>query len=96
MKNSNDQKLGDAIKDMLKLYHLDDKIDEHKLVRSWEKVVGALISRHTTDIFISNRKLVVSIDSGPLRQELSYSSSKVVKDLNAIVGAHVIDELVLR
>jgi len=96
MKNSNNQKLGDAIKDMLKLYRLDDKIDEHKLVRSWEKAVGPMISRHTTDIYISNKKLIVTINSAPLRQELLYSSSKLVKDLNTMVGAQVIDEIVLR
>ena len=51
-----DQKLGDAIKEMLKLYRLDEKIDEHKLIRSWEKAVGPLISKHTTGIYISNKK----------------------------------------
>lgn len=95
-RSSNDQKLGDAIRDMLKLYRLEDKMDEHKLVRSWEKVVGPMIARHTTNIYISNNKLVVSIDSAPLRQEMTYSASKIIKDLNAMVGAQVVDELVLR
>ena len=96
MRSSNDQKLGDAIKDMLKLYRLDEKVDEHKLIRSWEKVVGPLISKHTTDIYISNGKLVVTIASAPLRQEISYSASKIIKDLNALVGSQVVNELVLR
>jgi hypothetical protein len=96
MRSSNDQKLGDAIREMLKLYHLDDKMDEHKLIRSWEKAVGPLISKHTTGIYISNSKLVVTIDSAPLRQEMSYLSGKIIKDLNAMVGAQVVTELVLR
>jgi predicted nucleic acid-binding Zn ribbon protein len=96
MRSSNDQKLGEAIKDMLKLYHLDEKLDEHKLVRSWEKVVGPMISKHTTEIYISNSKLYVTIDSAPLRQEMSYSLSKIIKDLNAMVGAQVVNELILR
>jgi len=92
----NDQKLGDAIKDMLKLYRLDEKIDEHKLIRSWEKAVGPMIARHTTDIHISNKKLVVTIDSAAVRQELSYERTKVVQDLNAMIGSQVIEEMVLR
>jgi predicted nucleic acid-binding Zn ribbon protein len=96
MSNHNQQKLGDAIKEMLKLYRLDEKIDEHLLVRSWEKAVGPMIARHTTDIFVSNKKLVVTIDSAPLRQELLYARSKILKDLNAMVGSNVAEELVLR
>jgi predicted nucleic acid-binding Zn ribbon protein len=96
MRSSNDQKLGDAIKEMLKLYRLDEKIDEHLLVRSWEKAMGPMIARHTTDIYVSNKKLVVTIDSAPLRQELSYQRNKIIKDLNALVGSDVAEELVLR
>jgi hypothetical protein len=96
MRSSNDQKLGDAIKDMLKLYNLDDKIDEHKLIRSWEKAVGPLVAKHTTGIYISNRQLVVTIDSAVVRNEVLYVRSKIIKDLNALVGAQVVDELVLR
>jgi len=94
--NNNGQKLGDAINEMLKLYRLDEKIDEHKLVRSWEKAVGPMIARHTTDIYISNKKLVVTIDSAPLRQELLYARNKIIQDLNAMVGSQVAEELVLR
>ncbi|MGP8217777.1 MAG: DUF721 domain-containing protein [Bacteroidia bacterium] len=96
MRSRNDQKLGEAIKDMLKLYRLDDKMDEHKLVRSWEKAVGPLIARHTTEIYVSSGKLFVTIDSAPLRQELSYEVSKIIKDLNGIVGAQVVNEIILR
>jgi predicted nucleic acid-binding Zn ribbon protein len=96
MKNHNEQKLGDAIKEMLKLYRLDEKIDEHKLIRSWEKAVGAMIAKHTTDIYISNKKLVVTIDSAVMRNELLYMRGKIIKDLNAMVGSEVAEELVLR
>lgn len=94
--NNNGQKLGDAISEMLKLYRLDEKIDEHKLIRSWEKAVGPMISRHTTDIYISNKKLVVTVDSATLRQELLYMRNKIIQDLNAMVGSQVAEELVLR
>ncbi len=96
MRSSNDQKLGDAIKEMLKLYRLDDKIDEHKLIRSWEQAVGALVARHTKAIYIADRKLFVTIDSAVVRNEVLYVRTKIIKDLNELVGAKVVDELVLR
>ena len=96
MRSSNDQKLAEAIKDMLKLYRLDDKMDEHKLIRSWEKAVGPGVAKHTTDIYISDRKLVVTINSAVVRNEVLYVRSRIIKDLNALVGTEVVDELVLR
>jgi predicted nucleic acid-binding Zn ribbon protein len=96
MRDNNNQKLGDAIKEMLKLYRLDEKIDEHTLIRSWEKAVGPMIAKHTTDIYVSNKKLVVTVDSAPLRQELSYQRNRLIKELNAMVGSEVAEELVLR
>jgi predicted nucleic acid-binding Zn ribbon protein len=95
-RKTNTQKLGDAIKEMLRLEGIDEKIDEHLLVRSWEKVVGPLISKHTIEIFISGKKLFVKVDSSPLKQELQYSKTKLMKDLNEQVGKVVIEEIVLK
>ena len=95
-RKTNTQKLGDAIKEMLRLNGIDEKIDEHQLIRSWEKTVGPLISRHTTEIFISGKKLFVKVDSSPLKQELLYSKTKLMQDLNEQVVKAVIEEIVLK
>lgn len=96
MRKTNTQKLGDAVKEMLRLNGIDEKMDEHKLIRSWEKTVGPLISKHTTEIFISGKKLFVKVDSSPLKQELQYSKTKLIQDLNEQVGKAVIEEIVLK
>jgi predicted nucleic acid-binding Zn ribbon protein len=96
MRNRNDEKLGEVLKEMLKFYRLDEKLDEHKLIHSWEKAVGPMIARHTTGIYISNKKLVVTIDSAVVRNELLYARSKILNDLNAMVGSQVATELVLK
>ena len=94
-RKTNTQKLGDAIKEMLRLNGIDEKIDEHQLIRSWEKTVGPLISKHTTEIYISGKKLFVKVDSAPLKQELQYSKTKLMKDLNEQVGKVVNRKVVL-
>jgi predicted nucleic acid-binding Zn ribbon protein len=95
-RKTNTQKLGDAIKDVMRLNGMEEKIDEHTLIRSWAKTVGPLISRHTTEIFISGKKLFVKVDSSPLKQELLYSRTKLIDDLNQQVGKVVIEEIVLK
>lgn len=55
-----------------------------------------MISKHTTEIYISGKKLFVKVDSSPLKQELSYSKTKLMQALNEQVGKAVIEEIVLK
>ncbi|MCC6690818.1 MAG: DUF721 domain-containing protein [Bacteroidia bacterium] len=93
---NNERNIKQAIDEMLKSYRLDSKLLEVKLVNSWEKVMGAMVSKHTTEIFISNRNLFVRLDSAALRQELSYSKEKIVKLMNDEAGGSVIDQVILQ
>lgn len=95
-RKTNTEKLGDAIKEVMRLNGMEERIDEHLLIRSWEKTVGPLISKHTTEIFISGKKLYVKVDSSPLKQELLYSRTQLMEELNEKVGKQVIEEIVLK
>jgi predicted nucleic acid-binding Zn ribbon protein len=85
--------LKDAIEAWLKTNHFDTKLNETRLVSSWEKVTGKLIARHTENLFIKNRELFVKVDSSALKHELTYMKTKLLKKLNKAVGAEVIDEI---
>jgi predicted nucleic acid-binding Zn ribbon protein len=93
MRKSNEISLKDAIEAMLVSYNLNDKLEETRLIASWEKVVGKLIIRHTDEMFVKNRVLYVKLDSAALRHELSMSKSKLVSSLNRISGKEVIDDI---
>ncbi|MCB0806374.1 MAG: DUF721 domain-containing protein [Bacteroidales bacterium] len=94
MKNSNEQKLNDVIRDLLETYKLQDKITETKLIRSWESVAGSYISKSTDKIYISRRKLYVRLNSPALKHELMFAREKLIKALNDSVQNEVIDEIV--
>jgi predicted nucleic acid-binding Zn ribbon protein len=96
MQKSNEQSLKQAIDALLSTYGLDGKMREVRLVGSWEKVMGKMIARHTKELFISNRKLFVRVDSAALREELSFAKEKLVKMLNEEAGGNTIDEVVLQ
>ncbi len=93
-KGSNEMTLGQAIKELLKSYKLEDKMTEVKLVNSWESVVGKMIAKHTLDIRLKNRKLFVKMDSAAITNELSYAKTKMIKALNKEAGADILDEIV--
>ena len=94
MKKSNEQTLGEAIRELINAYRMKGKLDEVKLIGSWEKVTGKLIMKYTRDIYIKNRKLYIRIDSPALKNELMYSRSQMVDSLNREAGSTVIDEIV--
>jgi predicted nucleic acid-binding Zn ribbon protein len=94
VKYSNDQSLGSAIREFFKAYHLEDKLNETRLIRSWETVVGKVIAKHTKELKIRNRILFVKIDSSALKNELSYQKEKILNALNGEVEAKVIDDIV--
>ncbi len=96
MRRSNDQKLGEVIQELLKLYQLEDKLDEVKLMHSWQEVVGEMIANHTKDLYIRRNTLFVILDSPALKNELSYSKTQIKESLNEAVGRDVIEEVVFR
>ena len=93
---SNDQSLGDAIREFLHSYRLEDKLNETRLIQSWEKVVGAMVSKHTQGLYIKNRILFARIDSSALRNELSYSREKIIRDLNQEASSDIIEDIVFK
>jgi predicted nucleic acid-binding Zn ribbon protein len=96
MSKHNEHSLKDAIALLLKTYKLDDKLTEKRLIGSWESVMGTMIAKHTTDIYIKHQQLFVTLDSAALRNELSLAKSKIVKMMNEAVGKDVINEVILR
>ena len=96
IKKGNEYTLKQAIEEMMNTYRLQGKVDEVKLLNSWEKVMGPAIAKYTRKIYIQGRILYIELSSAPLREELSYARSKMVKMLNEEAGGSVIDDIVLR
>ena len=95
-KDPNVQSLGDAIRDILNKFRIDQKFNEAGLINSWEQVVGAMIARHTVKLSIYRRTLFVEVDSASLRNELTYAREKIKTALNKEAGFDVVDEVVLK
>jgi predicted nucleic acid-binding Zn ribbon protein len=87
--------IGELVREFYELHKGPDYVDELKVINSWKKVVGPFIASHTIDLAIRNHVLYVRVDSDALRNELSYSKSLLLKNLNEMVGKEVISEIVL-
>ncbi len=95
MRKSHGSSVGDVIREFMTSYHLDEKMMQKQVIRSWEEVMGSMIARHTTRLTIRNKILYVRIDSAALRNELSFSREKILKALNQFVQAEVLSDVVI-
>jgi predicted nucleic acid-binding Zn ribbon protein len=95
MRKSNEKPLKAAIEEFLDSFHLRDKLNETKVIQSWEKVVGEMVAKNTSRLHIRNRVLFVKVNSAALRNELLFARQKIILALNKEVGKTVIDEIVL-
>ena len=87
--------LGELIKEFYEQHRGSDYLDEVKLINSWPKVVGPFIASHTIDLSIKNHVLFVRVDSDALRNELGYSKSLLIRNLNELAGKEILREIVL-
>lgn len=95
-RKSNQQSLGEVIKDYLRESGWQQKLDEVKIISEWDKTLGPSLAKYTEEVFISNKKLHIRLSSATLRQELSYQKTALLKELNDAVGRTVIVEIVLK
>jgi predicted nucleic acid-binding Zn ribbon protein len=95
-RNSNQQSLGEVIKDFLRQSGWQQKFDEVKLLTEWDKILGPSLAKYTEEIFIQNKILHIRLNSSALRQELSYRKSEIIEELNSSVGKDVIIDMVLK
>jgi predicted nucleic acid-binding Zn ribbon protein len=95
MRRSNEQPLKAAIEEFLDKFHLRDKLNQAKVIAAWEKVVGAMVAKNTSQLHIRNKVLYVKVNTAALRNELLFARTKIMNALNKEVGAKVIEEIVL-
>jgi predicted nucleic acid-binding Zn ribbon protein len=86
--------LKDAINQMYDAYNLKRKVDEGTIITYWEKIMGGLVAKRTTKLFFRDKKLIVELNSAPLKQELTLSKPKILELFAKEVGVGVVDEVV--
>ena len=94
LSRSNEISLKDAINQLLNAYKLKPKLNEAQLTERWGSIVGDMIRKHTTQLFIKGSKLYVKLDSSVIRQEMLYSRTAIIEKVNAELGERVVDEII--
>lgn len=89
-----------TIGELIKVFYEERKgpgyLDELKIIKGWNGVVGPFIAQYTKDLFIKDGVLLVRLTSDSLRTELGYSKSLLLKNLNQLVGHELLKDIVFK
>lgn len=88
-----DVPLKDLISELLRRNGLEQRYQEMEVLRCYREVVGELIWKKTRESRLHGKTLVLKMDSGPLKQELSYQKTKLIDAINELLGDSGIEKL---
>ncbi len=88
-----DVSLKTAIAELMKSNGLEKKFHEMEVFKCYREVVGDVISRKTREIYIRDKTLVLKMDSGSIKQELSFQKTKIVQLINERLGQTFLEQL---
>ena len=96
MRKSNTQILSDVLKNYVHENKLDRKLSEMDLIKSWESVMGKMVSRYTANLYIQNSVLFVETTSPIVRNELLMMKEEIRVRLNEVAGEELIKTIIFR
>ena len=96
MRRNDAEQIGEMIRRFFRQNGLESPLNEYRLVQAWKDVVGPVISKYTSNLYIKNQILYVHLTSSVLRQELMMGRDILVRNLNERVGAQVIVNIIFR
>jgi len=96
VKRRNEQSLAEAIGGLIDGAGMRERLDEAAFTAAWPEVAGPMIARHTTALRLRHARLTISVDSAPLRQELSFLRGEIQARLNERAGREAVKEVLVR
>ena len=86
-----------SIKDLLstvfKSYNQGYKYEETSVINSWEQIVGTMIAKKTSKIFINKKVLYLTLSSPVLKNELRYHKLVLIDKINDFAKQKIINDI---
>ena len=96
MRGNNTNNVGDIIRKLMKNPKLADRLDELDALEVWKELIGEQLQKYIAEARIIKGSLLIKVKSAPLRNELSYKKTDIIKQINTKLGREVVKEIVLK
>jgi hypothetical protein len=94
MRRTNDKTLKEAIEQMLQVYKIKRRFEETSIVAAWPDLVGKSVANRTKELYISNKKLFLRIESSVIKNELMLMRSQIITKINDKAKEVLVEEIV--
>jgi len=94
MRKTNDKFLKEAIEQMMQVYKIKRRYEETGVTAHWPDLVGKYVANRTKEVFISNKKLFVRIESSVIKNELMIMRSDIIKKINEDANEVLVEEII--
>ncbi|MCF8331155.1 MAG: DUF721 domain-containing protein [Bacteroidales bacterium] len=95
-KKDNQQLLGDIVRQLVDYYGLGSKLDEINIGHLWDENMGQMIAKHTNNIYLHEKTLVIELDSAALRNELAYGKERIRNMINEGLKKNLVEEVIVK
>jgi len=89
----NPSTLGEVLGHFLKSSGLKRRIQEQRILDSWEKAVGGAVAERTQPMGVKNRVLQVRVSSSVWMQQLQFMKGLILQKLHEQTGNHFLQDL---
>lgn len=86
--------LKEIFEELLQAYKLKDQYNEKKVISSWGEMMGNTVSKRTSELSVSHKKLYVKLNSGPVKKELMMNKTKVLQLIADKCGKNTIEDII--
>jgi predicted nucleic acid-binding Zn ribbon protein len=90
------QQVGEAIRDLLRAYHLESRFDEAALLASWPEIVGPAVAKRTRKVYIQNKVLFVELNSSAMKNDFLLHKQRILELFQEKFGREVITDITVR
>ena len=96
MKRTDPENLGNVLQQYLVAIGADKHIKEVRVTQEWDKIVGPMIARNTSDINLKDGVLTVKFRSAIVRNEISMRRTSLQKLINDAIGEDVVKSIIVK
>ena len=88
--------IGEALNIWLERSRWKARVMELRIREDWESIMGKTIARHTRQLYLKDKTLIIDAGHAVLRQELSSGKSQIIERINTHFQQVLVEEIRLR